>query len=155
MANTTNLNMVKPAGTDHALISVINSNMDIIDGAVGALPSGSTLQGEIDSANTAITNLNTQMSSKIKVLTNTSVSFAASQKNVTISLAVGEAASNFDWVATLSKTYSGTCVVGAENDGNNLKVHIDASIRRNSETYGGYGVTTAFTTGVVAIGIRK
>ena len=54
MANTTNLNMVKPAGTDHALISVINSNMDIIDGAVGALPSGSTLQGEIDSANTAI-----------------------------------------------------------------------------------------------------
>lgn len=57
MANTTNLNMVKPAGTDHALISVINSNMDIIDGAVGALPSGSTLQGEIDSANTAITTL--------------------------------------------------------------------------------------------------
>lgn len=57
MANTTNLNMVKPAGTDHALISVINSNMDIIDGAVGALPSGSTLQGEIDSANTAIGNL--------------------------------------------------------------------------------------------------
>lgn len=54
MANTTNLNMVKPAGTDHALISVINSNMDIIDGAVGALPSGTTLQGEIDSANTAI-----------------------------------------------------------------------------------------------------
>lgn len=64
MANTTNLNMVKPAGTDHALISVINSNMDIIDGAVGALPSGSTLQGEIDSANTAIGTLNTQMATK-------------------------------------------------------------------------------------------
>ena len=57
MANTTNLNMVKPAGTDHALISVINSNMDIIDGAVGALPSGSTLQEEIESANTAIANM--------------------------------------------------------------------------------------------------
>ena len=61
MANTTNLNMVKPAGTDHALISVINSNMDIIDGAVGALPSGTTLQGEIDSANTAIGTLNSNV----------------------------------------------------------------------------------------------
>jgi hypothetical protein len=46
--------VIADIGTDHALISVINSNMDIIDGAVGALPSGTTLQGEIDSANTAI-----------------------------------------------------------------------------------------------------
>ena len=35
MANTTNLDLVKPLGTDHALISVINSNMDKIDAYAG------------------------------------------------------------------------------------------------------------------------
>lgn len=57
MANTTNLNLVKPAGTDHALISDINGNMDIIDAAIGALPSGSSLQGEINSLDDSITAL--------------------------------------------------------------------------------------------------
>ena len=35
MANTTNLDLVKPAGTDHALISVINQNSDKIDNFAG------------------------------------------------------------------------------------------------------------------------
>lgn len=35
MANTSNLDLVKPAGTDHALISVINSNMDKVDAYAG------------------------------------------------------------------------------------------------------------------------
>jgi hypothetical protein len=35
MANTTNLNLVKPAGTDHALISVLNGNSDKIDEFAG------------------------------------------------------------------------------------------------------------------------
>ena len=35
MANTTNLDLVKPAGTDHALISVLNSNSDKIDEFAG------------------------------------------------------------------------------------------------------------------------
>jgi hypothetical protein len=35
MANTTNIDLVKPAGTDHALISVINSNSDKIDAEAG------------------------------------------------------------------------------------------------------------------------
>lgn len=37
MANTPNLDLVKPAGTDHALVSVINSNSDKIDAGVGTL----------------------------------------------------------------------------------------------------------------------
>lgn len=37
MANTPNIDLVKPAGTDHALVSVINQNSDKIDAAVGAL----------------------------------------------------------------------------------------------------------------------
>lgn len=37
MANTPNLDLVKPAGTDHALVSVINSNSDKIDGGFGTL----------------------------------------------------------------------------------------------------------------------
>ena len=35
MANTTNLDLVKPAGTDKALVSVINSNSDKIDAFAG------------------------------------------------------------------------------------------------------------------------
>ena len=35
MANTTNLNLVKPAGTDKALVSVLNSNSDKIDAWAG------------------------------------------------------------------------------------------------------------------------
>lgn len=57
MANTTNLNLVKPAGTDHALVAQINSNMDIIDGAIGALPSGKTVQGQINDLDTKAGNM--------------------------------------------------------------------------------------------------
>jgi len=35
MANTTNLDLVKPAGTDYALVSVINGNSDKIDAFAG------------------------------------------------------------------------------------------------------------------------
>ena len=35
MANTTNIDLVKPAGTDYALVSVINSNMDKVDAEAG------------------------------------------------------------------------------------------------------------------------
>ena len=35
MANTPNIDLVKPAGTDHALVSVINSNSDKIDTFAG------------------------------------------------------------------------------------------------------------------------
>lgn len=36
MANTTNLDLVKPAGTDYALISMINENMEKIDAFAGS-----------------------------------------------------------------------------------------------------------------------
>ena len=36
MANTTNLNLAKPAGTDKALVSVLNSNSDKIDAWAGS-----------------------------------------------------------------------------------------------------------------------
>lgn len=37
MANTQNLDLVKPLGTDHALVSVLNSNSDKIDAYAGAV----------------------------------------------------------------------------------------------------------------------
>lgn len=51
MANTTNLNLVKPAGTDYALVSVINGNMDIIDSKVGAIPANESAQSQITALN--------------------------------------------------------------------------------------------------------
>ena len=44
---TTNLGLTKPAYTDDADVMDINGNMDVIDAAVGALPTGKTLQGQI------------------------------------------------------------------------------------------------------------
>jgi hypothetical protein len=49
MANTTNLNLEKPIGTDQALVSVINSNMDKIDTFAG-------------STNQALSNVNNALS---------------------------------------------------------------------------------------------
>ena len=56
MANTTNLNLVKPAGTDYALVSVINGNMDIIDSKVGAIPANESAQSQITALNNQIAN---------------------------------------------------------------------------------------------------
>ena len=50
MANTPNLDLVKPAGTDQALISVINSNSDKIDTGFGSL------SDQIGTLNSKITN---------------------------------------------------------------------------------------------------
>lgn len=55
MANTTNLNLVKPAGTDYALVSVINGNMDIIDSKVGAIPANESAQSQITALNNQMT----------------------------------------------------------------------------------------------------
>ena len=46
---TTNLGLTKPIGTEQALVSVINGNMDIIDSKVGAVPANKNVQGQIDS----------------------------------------------------------------------------------------------------------
>lgn len=57
MANTTNLNLVKPSGTDYALVSVINGNMDIIDSKVGAIPANESAQSQITALNNQIEDL--------------------------------------------------------------------------------------------------
>ena len=49
---TTNLGLVLPVGVENVSRSVINSNNEIIDAAIGAIPSGKTLQGQIDEIGT-------------------------------------------------------------------------------------------------------
>jgi len=46
--STTNLGLTLPVGTENVSRQVINTNMSTIDTAIGALPSGKTVQGEID-----------------------------------------------------------------------------------------------------------
>lgn len=46
--STTNLGLRKPAKSDYVnVVTDINENMDILDGAIGAVPSGSNVQSEI------------------------------------------------------------------------------------------------------------
>lgn len=59
MANTPNLDLVKPAGTDKALVSVINSNSDKIDAGFGSLSDQIAKQAisvSFDSAFSSVTN---------------------------------------------------------------------------------------------------
>ena len=54
MANTTNLNLVKPAGTDKALVSVINANSDKIDAFAGTTNQAlANVNGKIGNSNIA------------------------------------------------------------------------------------------------------
>ena len=46
-STTTNIGLTKPAGTDQALISAINGNMDIIDTKMGAV-GNTSVQGQIN-----------------------------------------------------------------------------------------------------------
>ena len=54
MANTTNIDLVKPAGTDHALVSVLNANSDKIDGEAGNVRSNFALVQDTNTATQAI-----------------------------------------------------------------------------------------------------
>ena len=58
MANTQNLDLVKPAGTDKALVSVINSNMEKIDTFAGTTNQAiSTLNSKVDAQKTIFVQL--------------------------------------------------------------------------------------------------
>ena len=54
-STTTNIGLTKPAGTDQALISAINGNMDIIDTKMGAV-GNTSVQGQITALSDQIEN---------------------------------------------------------------------------------------------------
>ena len=55
-STTTNIGLTKPAGTDQALISAINGNMDIIDTKMGAV-GNTSVQGQITALSDQIGNI--------------------------------------------------------------------------------------------------
>ena len=55
-STTTNIGLTKPAGTDQALISAINGNMDIIDTKMGAV-GNTSVQGQITALSDQIANV--------------------------------------------------------------------------------------------------
>lgn len=56
--HTTNLGLNKPDRQDYvSVVNDINDNMDTLDAAIGAVPSGSSLQGQIDTEKQNITQL--------------------------------------------------------------------------------------------------
>ena len=57
-AHTTNLGLNKPDRQDYvSVVNDINDNMDTLDTIIGAVPSGSSLQGQIDTEKQNITQL--------------------------------------------------------------------------------------------------
>ena len=57
-STTTNIGLTKPAGTDQALISAINGNMDIIDTKMGAV-GNTSVQSQITSLSDQMAKLQT------------------------------------------------------------------------------------------------
>ena len=64
-STTTNIGLTKPAGTDQALISAINGNMDIIDTKMGAV-GNTSVQSQITSLSDQIGTLNSKINNYIK-----------------------------------------------------------------------------------------
>jgi len=75
MANTTNLNLVKPAGTDKALVSVLNSNSDKIDAWAGSTNQAlSNVSDDLQSFGTTVGSLSIKVSNLEKdVVLNTTL----------------------------------------------------------------------------------
>ena len=64
-SSTPNINLTLPVGSEHVSRQIINDNFTKIDTAIGAVPSGQNLQGEVDALNN---NINyPQSASSIKV----------------------------------------------------------------------------------------
>lgn len=134
MANTTNLNLVKPAGTDFALVSVINGNMDIIDSKVGAIPAN-------ESAQSQITALNNQIS---KTINASSYAYTSTDAAQAIYSAFSDGTSGTAYV-TFASGYTGMAMVVRENSNYGsivLHVSYDVSIYHYRKKGGTWSVET-------------
>jgi len=99
MANTTNLDLVKPAGTDKAQISVINGNMDKIDAWAGTTNTaiGTYSLGSVASLSAFETALNTYISGLIQ----------NDFRNIVVEFSVASSPfTNARYIGTVSKTTS-------------------------------------------------
>jgi hypothetical protein len=110
MANTPNIDLVKPAGTDHALVSVINSNSDKID----------TFAGTTNAAITALTPIASKSFGSIDELNQ----YGNSVINSVTFTSTGTARSNLPFAS------DGTMVISG--DGNYMHV---TCYRANGECY--------------------
>jgi hypothetical protein len=107
MANTPNIDLVKPAGSDHALVSVLNSNSDKIDTFAG-------------STNAAITNLNGNITKKANVI--------ELQKT---SIPVGQISSWDSVYSEIENGYAGIVIIHFQNGAN-----ITGLAYKNNASYG-------------------
>lgn len=129
MANTPNLDLVKPAGTDHALVSVINSNSDKIDGGFGTLSEqiANTIN---DFGSKTISGMNTAIEGKLSSMSvGESVSF-----KVTLT--------DTDSVFTTSGAHTGIATKSADS-------RINATLIRSGTSTVGYYCGTKTSNGWV------
>ena len=113
MANTTNIDLVKPAGTDHALVSVLNANSDKIDAEAGNVRSNFALVQNTNTATQAISK--DQLVVWKGVLKNATSNIAngatLSNSNLTDTKVSTELASLSDQIANLAKRIIATKTV--------------------------------------------
>jgi len=110
MANTTNLNLAKPAGTDKALVSVLNSNSDKIDAWAGTTNQALAKLGSAPTrytGNDSLTTLESNISSFVNSLSNGTIGVCVMAITAYFSVFSGG-----DWIFTIYKTdnrfFSGT-----------------------------------------------
>ena len=98
-STTTNIGLTKPAGTDQALISAINGNMDIIDTKMGAV--GNT------SVQSQITSLSDQIATKTpsQSVTGFRIKKSANVVNVSIDKSVSAQSAGWKIVGQLPSGY--------------------------------------------------
>lgn len=108
MANTTNIDLVKPAGTDHALVSVLNANSDKIDAEAGNVRSNFALVQNTNTATQAISKDQLVVWKGVlkKATSNIANGATLSNSNLTDTKVSTELASLSDQIAQLKTNYS-------------------------------------------------
>lgn len=125
--NTTNLSLIKPAGTDKVRIAQINHNMDIIDAAIGAVGSTS-LQAQISAIGSGLaimSNGNTHVAI-------TPGQYVYVRNHNTLSDGLYKATSNISANGTLSTSNVSSLSSGGAND---LKSQIDSLNSQKATIY--------------------
>ena len=125
MANTPNIDLGKPAGTDHALVSVLNANSDKIDSFAGTTNQAiATKAGYLNLSNayqsvSTLEGIKTFLSTKAAEMDSSSIRFVYFETTASIDPFIGGSAK---WCCELAKSstnyYTATCTYASGYNAN-------------------------------------
>lgn len=140
---TSNLDLIKPAGTDKIRIAQINENMDTLDAAIGAV-GNTSLQTQVSGNTAAIANVQNGLAYIVGNTNTTGGTLAVGQfvyvkGHSTISEGLRKVTASISANASITTSNTDACSEGGLNALNSKIAKIFRLIYDSSATYGGAG----------------